>query len=342
MRPPARATRTIWSSANAIAFIPVLLIALVRIAPGQSQPVLQLQNTIELPGVQGRIDHMTLDMRGGRLFVAALGNNTVEVVDVKQAKRLHTIPGLHEPQGVLYVPDVNRLYVANGDTGDVEIFDGTSYGLLNTVHLGSDADNVRFDAERKLVYVGYGSGAVAVLREDGSRVANIKLDAHPESFQIEKTGTRMFVNLPDSRKVAVVDRNTRAVIANWSTGSARANFPRALDERNHRLFIVCRQPSELLVLNTDTGSIVAKLPAVADCDDVFYDSGSQRLYASGGDGSVIVIQQAGPDTYKEIARVSTRRGARTSFFSAQLHSLYVAARQEGAQPAAIHEYTVQK
>ena len=304
----AQPARSVTRSVHAIAILPIVLTATVWIAFCQSQPVLRLQNTIALPGVQGRIDHMSFDPHAGRLFVAALGNDTVEVVDVNQGKRVWTIRGLHEPQGVLYLPDLNRLYVANGDNGTVQLFDGTSFQLLSTVNLGSDADNVRFDPVRKQVYVGYGSGALAILGEDGSHIGDVKLDAHPESFQLEQKGNRIFVNLPDSKKVAVIDRTTRTVIANWSTAGALANFPMALDERNHRLFIVCRRPAEMLVLDTASGAIVARLPAVGDCDDVFYDADAKRLYASGGDGGVTIIQQNSPDKkellFALIARVA--------------------------------------
>src|SRR5207248_1556891 len=174
----------------------IVLLASAAIGVAQSTAPLRLEKTIPLPDVQGRIDHMSLDVRNARLFVAALGNNTVEVIDVKQGKRIHSIPGLREPQGVLYLPDVNRVYVANGDDGTLRIFDGSSYESIKTIKLGDDADNIRFDAEKKYVYVGYGSGALAVVNEDGTKVFEKGLDAHPESFQLEKNGPRLFVNLP--------------------------------------------------------------------------------------------------------------------------------------------------
>ncbi len=323
------------------AIFSILAVSGWGVAGTESEPLLRLQSTIALPGVRGRIDHMAFDRDTGRLFVAALGNNTIEIVDVKQGKRLHTISGLREPQGVLYVSDVNRLYVANSADGTVQVFDGTSYRLLKTVSLGDDADNVRFDPERKEIYVGYGSGALAILREDGSKVGEAKLDAHPESFQLERNGPRIFVNLPDSRKIAVVDRQTGVVIANWSTGAALANFPMALDEQDHRLFIVCRKPAELLVFNSDTGAVIAKVPAVADCDDAFYYAAAKRVYASGGGGSVSVFEQQSGDQYRELGKVATRKGARTSFFSSEFHSLYVAARQQGAEAAAIYVYSAE-
>ena len=316
------------------------LIVLVAVSvPAQIEAIPKLQKTIDLPGVQGRIDHMAFDAKTGRLFVAALGNNTVEIVDVNQGKRLHSISGLHEPQGILYLRDVNRLYVANAADGIVLVFDGTTYGLIKSISLGSDADNVRFDSEHREIYVGYGSGALGILREDGSVVGDIKLDAHPESFQLETVSHRIFVNLPGSKKVAVVDRNTKAVAATWSTGAALANFPMALDEQGHRLFIVCRQPATLLVLNTDTGAVIAKLPTVGDCDDVFYDRASKRVYASGGGGSVSVFEEKGPAQFRELGRISTRKGARTSFFSSESQCLYVAARQQGSEAAAIYVFT---
>ncbi len=306
----------------------------------QQTPPLRLDKTIPLPDVQGRIDHMFVDAKGERLFVAALGNNTVEVIDVKQGKRVHTISGFEEPQGILYLPGPNRLYVANGKDGSVAIFDGTSYALANTVRLGDDADNVRWDSGANQVYVGYGSGALAALDEKGAKVSEVALDAHPESFRLEEQGPRIFVNLPGIRKIAVVDRKAKSVVAKWSTGGAFSNYPMALDEPNRRLFIVCRLPARLIVLDTETGNIVAKLPSVGDCDDVFYDAETKRVYATGGEGAISVFQQQDADHYSQIATIPTRKGARTSFWSPESHSLYVAARRQGSEAAAIYVYHV--
>src|SRR5437764_13099925 len=166
------------------------LFTVATLAVAQSNEPLRLEKTIPLPNVEGRIDNMSIDVKNQRLFMAALGNNTVEVIDIEHGKRIHSISGLREPQGVLYLPDLNRLYVANGDDGTLRIFDGSSYEPMKPIKLGEDADNIRFDAEKKHVYVGYGSGALAVMNEDGTKVAEIKLDAHPESFQLEKSGPR--------------------------------------------------------------------------------------------------------------------------------------------------------
>ena len=316
----------------------IVFLASVAIAWGQADAPLRLEKTIALPDVQGRIDHMSVDVKSGRLFVSALGNNTVEVIDINAGKRLATIKGLREPQGVLYVSDTNRLYVANGDDGSVQIFDASLYKLLNTLNYGDDADNLRYDPAHKTVYVGYGAGALGEIDSNGNKLAETHLDAHPESFRIENNGPRIYVNLPDSRRIAVVDRERHAVIATWKTDLAFANFPMALDDSDHRLFVVTRLPPRLLVIDTATGNILQKLSAVSDSDDVFYDAARKRIYASGGGGEISVFQQKDPDHYSELSHLDTVKGARTSFFSPELDRLFLAVRREGAQSAEIRIY----
>src|SRR6516225_8287724 len=241
----------------------------VLVSAQAAQP-LNLEKTIELPNVQGRIDHMSVDVKGQRLFVSALGNNTVEVIDIKAGKRIKTITGLAEPQGGLYVPASDRFYVANAKDGSVRIFDGTSYALLKTIEYGDDADNLRYDAAKQTTFVGYGSGALGEIDNAGRKAAETKLDAHPESFQLEKNSPRIYVNLPKSRKIAVVDREAHSVATTWGTGSYLANYAMALDEGNHRLFVVSRIPARLLVIDTGSGQTVQNLSTVDDCDDVFF------------------------------------------------------------------------
>jgi YVTN family beta-propeller protein len=313
----------------------IILLVFAASTWGQASQPLRLENTIELSLVQGRIDHMSVDVKGGRLFVSALGNNTVEVIDTRLGKRIKTVVGLQEPQGVLYVPAVDRLYVANSKDGSVRIFDGSSYAPLKTIDYGDDADNLRYDSNHKRIYAGYGSGALGEIDEEGNKAGEIKLDAHPESFQLEKDGTRIYVNLPKSRKIAVVDREKRAITATWPVAMALANYPMALDEVDHRLFVITRFPARLLVFDTNTGKTVARLPAVGDCDDVFYDHVRKRIYASGGEGAILVFEQQDADHYKKLARITTVRGARTSFFSPDLDRLFLAVRREGTQAAAI-------
>ena len=312
----------------------------VALANAQSHPPLRLEKTIPLPGVKGRIDHLAFDADNQRLFVAALGNNTVEVVDIKSGKAVRTISGLAEPQGVIYHPEKKRLWIANAKDGTVRIFDAQTFQPLRSVELGDDADNIRRDAETQRILVGYGSGGIAVFDSEGTKVADIKLDAHPESFQLEKNGSRMFVNLPHSQKVAVIDRSKSAVMASWTTDDAQSNFPMALDEADGRLFIVCRKPAVLLVLDTKSGAVVTKLPTVGDSDDVFYDQKRKRIYASGGEGAVFVYQQKDADHYGNIAQVETVKGARTSLFVPELDRLFLAVRQEGENAPAIRVYEI--
>ena len=317
-----------------------LLLLSATLVKAQGTQSLKLEKTIELPDVQGRIDHISLDVAGQRLFVSALGNNTVEVVDLKAGKRVNTISGLKEPQGVLYVPDKNRLFVASGKDGTVKIFDGTSLELLKTIEYGDDADNLRYDAARQRVYVGFGGGALGELDTEGQKTVEAKLDAHPESFQLEKGSPRIYVNLPGARKVAVVDREAHSVTTSWGMGLTLGNYAMALDEADHRLFVVSRVPARLVVVDTATGKVVQKLPAVGDCDDIFWDAPRKRIYATGGDGAISVFEQQDADHYRETGRVPTVKGARTGFFSPDLGRLYVAVRRQASTPAQIQVFSV--
>jgi DNA-binding beta-propeller fold protein YncE len=302
---------------------------------------LKLKQTIPLPGVEGRIDHFAADPSGQRLFVCALGNNSLEVIDLRKGERAHSIMGLGAPQGVGYAPQVDRLFVANDKGGICKIYDGKSFQTVGELNLEDDADNVRYDETRKKFYVGFGSGGIAVVNAaDGKQVGSIKVGAHPEAFQLEKNGSRIFVNVPNSRHVAVVDRDKGEVVATWKTDLAFANFPMALDEANHRLFIGCRMPARLVVLNTDSGEVVAKLDISGDTDDVFYDSKRHRIYAVCGAGKIDIIEQTDPNSYKASAKIDTADGARTGMFVPQIDTLFVAVPHRGSQRAEIRAYQV--
>src|SRR5712691_5314762 len=203
----------------------------------QGNPPLKMVQTIPLPGVEGRIDHQSVDLKGQRLFVAALGNNTLEVVDLAQGKRIRSVTGLREPQGVVYIPELDQVVVANGDDGTVRTFDGKSFMTVSSLMLGGDADNVRYDSATGKLIVGYGAGALGFIDARSHRViGTVKLPAHPESFQLEKSRPRIYVNVPNANQIAVVDSSKQTVITTWPVGQYRANFPMALDEANHRLF----------------------------------------------------------------------------------------------------------
>ena len=316
----------------------VLSFSNVLFAQSGAGELLKLETTVPMADVQGRIDHLSIDLKGQRLFVAALGNNSLEVIDLKENKRVHTINGLAEPQGITYSSSTNRVFVANGKDGSVRAFDAASWKMLSSTSYGDDADNLRQDPSSGHIWVGYGGGALGEFDLEGTKLADTRLDAHPESFQLEKNGSRIFINLPRSMKIAVVDRKTRTVLESWGTGGPLANYPMALDERDHRLFVVTRLPARLIVLDTDQGKRVATLPAIGDCDDVFYDERRHRIYAIGGEGGVSVFQQRDADHYDELGRIKTVSGARTGFFSADLDRLYVAVRKHESQSAEIRVY----
>ena len=306
------------------------------------EKALQLKQTIPLPGVEGRIDHLALDASGERLFVCALGNNTVEVLDLRKGERIHSITGLGAPQGIVYIPELDRLFVANDKGGICKIYDAKSFQTVGELNLKDDADNVRYDDATKKIYVGFGSGGIAVVNApDGKQIGSIKLSAHPEAFELEKQGKRIFINVPNSRDVAVIDRDKGEVIATWKTDLAFGNFPMALDETNHRLFLGCRMPSKLIVLNTDSGDVVTKIDISGDPDDVFYDSKRHRVYATCGAGKIDIIEQTGADAYRALAKIDTADGARTGLFVPERDTVFAAVPHRGSQQAEIRAYRVE-
>ena len=308
----------------------------------QSGVPLKLKQTIPLPGVEGRIDHFAFDPAGERLFVCALGNNTAEVLDLHKGQRIHSITGLGVPQGIAYIPELDRIFVANDKGGICKIYDGKSFQPVGELNFKDDADNIRYDEATKKIYIGFGSGGIAIVSApDGKQIGSIKLSAHPEAFALEKQGKRIFVNVPDARHVAVIDREKGEVINKWGTDLALANFPMALDEANHRLFVGCRLPSRLVVLNTDSGDVVAKINISGDSDDVFYDSKRHRIYAICGAGKIDIIEQTDPKTYKALTKVDTANGARTGLFVPERDTLFVAVPHRGPQQAEIRSYQVE-
>jgi len=327
-----------WAIAAVLA---VFCLGVVTVA-AESGPPLKLRTTVVLHGVEGRIDHFAFDPAGERLFVCALGNNTVEVIDLRSSQRIHSITGLGSPQGIAYIPESNRLFVANDKGGVCNIYDGNSFQPVGQFSLKDDADNVRYDVATKQIYVGFGSGGIAIINSaEGKQVGSIKLAAHPEAFELEQHGNHIFANVPNARQVAVIDREKREVITRWNTDLAFGNFPMALDEADHRLFIGCRLPSKLVVLNTDAGDVVAKIDISGDCDEVFYDGKRHRVYAICGAGKIDIIEQADANTYNATAKIDTAKGARTGLFVPERDTLFVAVPHGGSQQAEIRCYQIE-
>jgi DNA-binding beta-propeller fold protein YncE len=304
-----------------------------------TEALVTLSKTIALPGVSGRIDHLDVDLSGQRLFVAALANNTVEIVDLAAERVAGRLESLREPQGVSYVPKLGRLFVANGG-GDVSVFSGTPLRAGAKIGSLEDADNIRLDSADETLYLGYGS-ALAVIDAGSSKITGrVRLAGHPESFQLDVESARIFVNVPGAGHVAVVDRGKNEQIAAWPLADAAGNFPMALDAVHHRLFVGTRRPAKLLVYDTDSGKVVAALPIGGDVDDLFYDSKRQRIYAICGEGLLNIVEQRNVNEYVAAGEVKTAPGARTGLFVADRGALYVAVPARGASPAEIRAYAM--
>jgi DNA-binding beta-propeller fold protein YncE len=282
-----------------------------RVAAEREKPI-ALIAAVPLPGVKGRFDHFATG--GGKLFVAALGSNAVEVIDLDTRTLDHTITGVPFPQSVLFSPEANKLFVASGER-KLYIYDGASFKLITSIDFEGGADNLRYDAENKRVYVANGddekTGAItAVDAMTNKRLdEEYKLGAEPESFQLEKSGPNIYVNLPGLKQIAVINRTTKA-ITRWSV-PVESNFPMALDEADHRLFIATQGLPRFLVIDTNSGHVVAVLPCGQNTDDLFYDPSHKRIYIPSGEGYLYVFQQTDPDHYQLLDKVATDLGART-------------------------------
>jgi DNA-binding beta-propeller fold protein YncE len=312
----------------AMAMLPAVAEAQTAVAP------LVLEAKIPLGQVSGRIDHLAIDTKRQRLFVAELGNDSLGVVDLAAGKVLRTIAGLSEPQGVAYIPFADSVYVANAGDGSVHVLRGDDLAPVGRIELGDDADNVRVDTQRNRVLVGYGKGALAVIDPASrTKTADIRLKGHPEGFQIDEPGTQVFVNVPDAREIEIVDLaagSTRSL----PTQGAGSNFPMAIDAEAHRVLVVFRSPPTLMALSSQDGHVVTKLEICGDADDVFVDARRRRVYVSCGEGAVDVLEQ-GETGYRHLVRVPTVSGARTSLFVPELDRLFVAVRARSNEPAAI-------
>lgn len=317
--------------------------------PAQTQPsgsLLRLVQTIALPEVKGRLDHLAADPTHQQLFVAAVENNTLEVLDLAAGKRVRSVPGFAEPQGVLYLPGEDMLVVANG-SGLLQFLDRSSFRQVDKYKFDDDADNIRYDPVAGQVFVGYGEGGLAYFDARRHRwLHGSSLAGHPESFQVETKGRRVFINVPNSSEPPHVkvllrrDPNSMAIADEWYLGDARKNYPMALDEADGRLFVGCREPAVLLVLDTASGKIVDRVNIDGDADDIFYDGAARRLYISCGAGWLDVVQQRDADYHKVVERLTILPGARTCLLVPQARRLYVAVPQYEGRPAEVRVYEI--
>jgi hypothetical protein len=359
MKPISRCMEDDMTTLRCIGLVLTLTIALAgcqsapKSAPQSSAPAAEstppmiLTGSVPLEGVKGRFDHFASG--GGKVFVSGLGNNTVEVIDLFQGTLAHTITGVPNPQGVAFSPETNKLFVAS-EKGKVYIYDGDSFKLITTVNFEGGADNLRYDAAAKRLYVACGDNEKTAAIAAVDAVTNKRLDeeyklgGEPESFQLEKSGPNIYVNVPDLKQILAINRTTKA-ITRWPV-TALQNFPMALDEADHRLFVGTREPATLSVFDTNTGHLIASLPSVQDTDDLYYSAERKRVYVPGGEGFIYVFQQTDPDHYQLLSKVPTTLGARTAgYFGRQgkgFDRFYLAVPASASQSAEVKIYTLQE
>jgi hypothetical protein len=312
----------------------------------QDNECLHLVQTIPMPNVKGRIDHMDVDVKGKRLFVAALENGSLEVVDLQTGKWLKSIPGFKKTQGIAYVPSLNKVFVASGDDGMLRVFRSDTLDLLDAIKLDLGPNRVAYDPHSKLLYVGYGGkdagkdyGEVGIIdAKRDKHLGDIKVEAHPGELLLDQSGKTLFVFVSAASKVQVVDTHKREVVSTWPVSSQR-NGDGAFDEKTRRLFIGTRTPAQMIAMDSQTGKEIANLPTVDGMDGVYFDDAHRRIYVSGGRdqgvGYVFAYQQKDADHYETIGKIPTKSGAGTSFWSPELNRYYVAAPAHDNEEAAI-------
>jgi len=298
-----------------------------------------LQKTIELPDVNGRIDHLAIDEFRHIAYMAALGNNTVEVIDLPAGKDIRTIKNLHEPQGVEYLSFSHSIFVANGGTGICNFLDATTFQPKAALDFKDDADDVRYLSNDKTIYVGFGNGGIAIINEETkSEIGKIPLKGHPEGFQVDAKSKRIWVNVPTANLIEVLDGKNLKEITQWKTDGLNANFPMAYDSVRHRLFVCFRSPARLLILDSETGQHIASLPCAGDADDLFYDAGIKKIIVTGGSGYIDIFSQDSENAWSQAAHVFSAKGARTSLLIPATHELLLAVPRKAGQTAALRIY----
>jgi DNA-binding beta-propeller fold protein YncE len=314
------------------------VLALVIITPGAvvtaaDPTALERVQTIALEGPVGGLDHLAVDAKRGRLFVANTVGGTLDIVDLKAGKLLKQVPGQGRIRGIAYSPEADRVFVGNGTGGVCNTFDGENYELIRSVPLGVDADNVRYNPRTRRIYVVHADMELSVIDSgDYSLRSPIGLPRSLGAFQLEAGRPRMYINAKAEGVVVAIDSNSDRIINRYKVDPAGVPASLAIDEPSHRLFVGCRKNPALVVMDSDTGRIVASVPIPGDVDDVSFDGRRQRIYASCGDGAVAVIRQVDADRYESLGTVTTVKGARTSIFNAADGKLYLAVPRRADRP----------
>ncbi|MFO0967108.1 MAG: hypothetical protein U0793_16200 [Gemmataceae bacterium] len=300
---------------------------------------LELLQTIQLKGAPGRLDHLAIDNKNSRLFVANLSNNSLDIVDLKAGKLIKQIPDQKKIQDIAYAPDLDRIFVGNGSGDQCNVFDGKDYKLLKSISFPG-ADNVRYRPARQLVYVGHAEKMLSTIDAKTYELkAKIELPGRPEGFQLESKRPRLYMNTVDPTRLVVVDTDKHEVLHRYPIKGADRAYPMALDEANKRIFIGCREKPSIVVMDSETGKEVACVDIPKDIDDLFFDAKNKRLYASCGVGSLAVVRQLDGDRYETLETIPTVKLARTCFFDRVGERLYlIVPRQEGEEGPTIRVY----
>jgi DNA-binding beta-propeller fold protein YncE len=300
---------------------------------GEDPPLLERVQTIALKGPVGGLDHLALDTRRGRLFVANTSNNSLDVVDLKAGTLLKQVPGQGRIRGIAYAPDLDRVFVGNSTGGVFNAFDGRDYGLLKGLPLGDDADNVRYNPATRRIYVAHADEELAVIEAEGYTTRSpIPLPKDVGAFQLESGRPRMYLNAKSAGQVVVIDAEKDKIIGRFPVAPAGMNAAVAIDEPSRRLFVGCRRGPSLVVMDSDTGKVVARMPIPGDVDDVYFDAKRRRIYVSCGEGAIAVIRQNDADRYEALATIPTVPGARTSLFDAETGRLFLAVPRRADRP----------
>jgi hypothetical protein len=309
----------------------------------RENPPLVLTETIALRGIVGRFDHF--GQGEGKLFVSALGDNHALVINTGGRVLERSLP-VEDPQGEVYSPDSKELFVASGEDG-VHVFNGRTFQQVAVVPFEGGADDLRYDATTKRVYVGHGDektgGLAGIDAMTNKVVEDYKLGDEPENFEVETSGPNIYVNVPGLGEITVINRTTKA-LAHWKLNGIANNFPMSMDEPDHRIFIGTHDPARMAVFDTTSGRMVAALPGVIDTDDIYFDAALKRIYMPGGQGFIYVYQMKDPDHYQLLAKIPTTIGAKTAGFWGRqgkgFDRFYLAAPARGNESAEIQIYTV--
>jgi YVTN family beta-propeller protein len=318
-------------------------------AKSQTPAVLALNRTISLRGVTGRFDHLAIDVAGNRLFIAAAGNHSVEVIDLKTDKVLESITGLGKPHGLAWVSEISSLYVADGTLGELRVYRGSPLKLSGALKLSDDADDMVYDEANHQLFVGHGGSDAAnhakvavVDAKSFSLIANLAVATHPEALDIDPASKRVFVNIAKSNEVAIIDTASNTIGAHWKLTKAADNVPMAFDSDHQLLYVACRAPGMMIALDAATGKEVASQPVADGADDLFYDPALRRVYVISGAGEVDTFQVDDAKSLRSLAVQHTAAGAKTALFVPAQNLLYVGVPAESGKPAEIRVYATNK